>query len=777
MSYIQAIPPVLNAFSKTGEPLEGGKLVVLEQTSRLPLTVYADAAGTVAYPNGVPLTDAGQIPTIYWDDTKVYYLNLTNSLGVTVKEVQNFIVSSGSGGGGDITITTAEPNLINNGQFSQYEQALWTTAPTAQTLIAPDYFYFDKDGDDGTDTLSFNAFTLDATVPSSTPTNYLKYTCTVAAVGETYKDVIYQIQDVRAMQNTSVSLSIGAIDLLGNSPSLIVQLEQYFGTGGNPSAANTQIIGTIQPTTEWVDYPFSFVIDSLADKTLGTNGDDTLSLVIRMPLNQTSSVGLTNIYFKEGTVNTTYPYQTPAQVNTSVLARQFPTPVTGDVGKILIASASSYNSAVSMILDLFFPIGTMIDYPLPRSTMTMQWFKLCDGSSLPRAGFYSTLATNMGLRFTVCSGLSVIAVDSTSFQLVCDIVGTASSPASSNPAISVSIITPGTTSVRQVVALTVNESGSSFSTGDTLRVVSPQPSSNMTCGFFCTFIVDDDSAGFSYTSADQDTLVLIPILSSMTAEEVTTRLTTILSSLVPNGIASNDNFTATVSSNIVTVNCLKIGQQKSSPSAGTTNFTVTAVSDGSETTYAQTTIATTAVSEILSSAYFTISTLSYTIAVWFIIDDVGSEPTDVTADFLVPVSLSSSQSESDVATALQQLLHYVLMAIPNAAGVYFRGYSPQSVSGTVAPFTADDPNERTRVPGSDSTDGDDQYGVGTYEFYNLQKHTHTISQSYYADTGSDKYSITDPVNSIGVSSITIAPTGSGENRPKNFAIDKYMRVY
>lgn len=70
-----------------------------------------------------------------------------------------------------------------------------------------------------------------------------------------------------ALCTTSTSLKIG------------INFEQYFGTGGSPSA---QVNGAGQATpalTEtWTRYSLRFAIPSTSGKTLGTNGDDTISL-------------------------------------------------------------------------------------------------------------------------------------------------------------------------------------------------------------------------------------------------------------------------------------------------------------------------------------------------------------------------------------------------------------------------------------------------------------------------------------------------------------------
>lgn len=88
----------------------------------------------------------------------------------------------------------------------------------------------------------------------------------------------------------------------------VVQVRQFFGTGGSPSApvaVNTPI--TLGTTLS----PFQLLIDvpSIAGKTLGTNGDDYLEVIFIPTVANTHTFSLSNVRFDEGdaTLETNLP--------------------------------------------------------------------------------------------------------------------------------------------------------------------------------------------------------------------------------------------------------------------------------------------------------------------------------------------------------------------------------------------------------------------------------------------------------------------------------------
>jgi hypothetical protein len=88
-----------------------------------------------------------------------------------------------------------------------------------------------------------------------------------------------RIEGVRAFAGKTVRLSF---DVKTDATRAVsVELVQNFGTGGTPSAAVTGIgSAKITTGTAWARAAVTIAVPSLAGKTIGTNGDDYLELVI-----------------------------------------------------------------------------------------------------------------------------------------------------------------------------------------------------------------------------------------------------------------------------------------------------------------------------------------------------------------------------------------------------------------------------------------------------------------------------------------------------------------
>jgi hypothetical protein len=89
-----------------------------------------------------------------------------------------------------------------------------------------------------------------------------------------------RIEDVRTLAGQTVTVSFWAKAATG-TPSVTVELYQYFGTGGSPSA-DVSGIGAVKQsiTTSWARYTATIAIPSISGKTIGTNLDHQLQLLL-----------------------------------------------------------------------------------------------------------------------------------------------------------------------------------------------------------------------------------------------------------------------------------------------------------------------------------------------------------------------------------------------------------------------------------------------------------------------------------------------------------------
>lgn len=322
---------------------------------------YQDAAATIPY--GQPITGFGNgtMPPIYWefdsanpDDT--YYIRVYDKENVPGNNSQflwdfDGISGATTGGGGTIIVNSDIEDFIINGAFYRNigSQAGTPSVPAFLTLApsnhsgfvgnladtngpaSPD-FIFAKNNTTASDSISFTKFSPIGTAdlaPNPTPVYFCNYTCTVGGSGETYK--YFQFPIAQGLQNLSgqtVSIRIYA-RLNSGTNNVNLNLRQFFGNGGSPSADVKTLIGgsPLGLTTSWQRFIInSVVVPSIAGKTLGTCGNDALFLQINMPLSPaTINVDFVLPSFYLGTTTAALDFHTYDQINAIINS-----PRTGD---------------------------------------------------------------------------------------------------------------------------------------------------------------------------------------------------------------------------------------------------------------------------------------------------------------------------------------------------------------------------------------------------------------------------------------------------------------
>jgi hypothetical protein len=84
-----------------------------------------------------------------------------------------------------------------------------------------------------------------------------------------------KLEGVRRTAGKSVTVSFWAVAAAG-APKIGVALQQYFGSGGSPSATVLIPAQAVTLSTAWTRYVVTFVVPTIVGKTLGTAGDDCL---------------------------------------------------------------------------------------------------------------------------------------------------------------------------------------------------------------------------------------------------------------------------------------------------------------------------------------------------------------------------------------------------------------------------------------------------------------------------------------------------------------------
>lgn len=756
MSFSLITLPYITYFDSNNNALTGGYIQSYNNTTGDPAPFYQDANGDSAYTNPLYFVNSGQLPPIYTDpDISAYAIEVYDSSDALVQSYTLTPFSST-----DETSTASINNLIDNGQFQFYEDQSTNPAPSNEILIAENAFYFSKDGSGGEDSISFQLFSLDTTEPESTPQNYFNYTCTSAASGETYKDFIYKIQNVRSLQNTSVTFSLSACTLDSQDVYISLYIQQYFGTGGTPSGTTTTLISAYTLTTTFTNYSSIFTIASLEGEAIGTNGDDSLNIILRMPLNQTSNIGITNIYLQEGSnTSITYPFQTYAQTKSAIQSSDLPNPTPLDNEKSIVYSTPSYNSDGVYKLKRTIPVGTIMDY-LGISNPDDGWY-LANGQSIPIAGYFSDFYNLIGYNYTLLSGFSITSIISNVVIIQCDQIGAITSPAviEGNSSVAISNINNGSTTTRGNFTLTF-QGGSTFGKGNqgaggdpnTQLVFYTPDGKSHTIIFPVAFLPFWLATPNSITT--YNTVTFVNIGAAVSSSVVATNFSSTISLPSPHGLATSDNlFSLIILTNQVEIYNSLSGAPLNQPTIGTTPFSLTITTVGNTGVYQNYTYTVTSAASMSYGQYITCSTINYDIIFWFIIDDDGTQP-DVVADFYIPISLSGTDIDSQVAASLQNAMNSFLINLPDLSSMITRSVNSSNSAINNYSYYHDPGNRFTQA--------------------NIS--TNTLPGSLETCTYDNNVSLSFYPNWNGGTSSTA--TGSYvDTRPNNFAVNKIIKVY
>jgi hypothetical protein len=169
-------------------------------------------------------------------------------------------------------------NAIINGDF-RINQRGFSSGSTGGTFMA-DRWYFNNQGGTGTLTASLQTFTPGTSPAGYEGTRFARIVTSGQSAVSTRSDLIQNIEDVRTFAGQTITVSFWAKSASG-TPSVSVELGQYFGTGGSPSAfVSTPTKLVMSGGTSWTRYSFSYTVPSLSGKTIGSNNDHYLYLGI-----------------------------------------------------------------------------------------------------------------------------------------------------------------------------------------------------------------------------------------------------------------------------------------------------------------------------------------------------------------------------------------------------------------------------------------------------------------------------------------------------------------
>jgi len=280
--------------------------------------------------------------------------------------------------GGAVAPFVAGKNKIINGDFYWNQRNLTTDSVGGYGF---DRFICAFSG--ATATQSAQTFTLGtAPVAGYEAKNFLRLAVTT---GNDFCRAVQTIENVRTFAGQTATLSFWA---KGTNPStlgyLTVALQQNFGTGGSPSATVTSAEQNLTLTSNWTRYSFTFNVPSIAGKTIGTNGNDKLDVMIGQ-ISSTSTdawtLDLWGVQFEAGSVATPF------------------TTASGSIGGELALCQRYYYQTDILTDNTFSPaivattgvLGAYFTYPVPmRVAPTITTYDTAGASGVVTRGTYGS---------------------------------------------------------------------------------------------------------------------------------------------------------------------------------------------------------------------------------------------------------------------------------------------------------------------------------------------------------------------------------------------------
>ena len=165
-------------------------------------------------------------------------------------------------------------NVIINGNFDIWQRA---TSHATAGYGSADRWQNTRSG--STCTISRQAFTLGQTAVPNQPTYFCRAVVSSVANAANYAGLSQSIEGVSTFAGQTVTVSFWA--KADATRSISTELFQSFGTGGSPSALATALaVSKVTLTTSWQKVTLTATLPSISGKTLGTDGNDALGLLI-----------------------------------------------------------------------------------------------------------------------------------------------------------------------------------------------------------------------------------------------------------------------------------------------------------------------------------------------------------------------------------------------------------------------------------------------------------------------------------------------------------------
>lgn len=306
--------------------------------------------------NIVQLDGAGKLPAA--DGSQLLNLpggGVTNDSVDTV-HIKNQAITANKIADG-VILPSQGKNLLINGNFDVWQRG---TSHSTQGYGSADRWYMHLSG--ATCSFSRQEFALGQSDVPNNPKYFGRWAITVS---DDYTGLYQRVENVKTLAGETATVSFWARHVTNRGTALAVSLAQDFGSGGSPSSV---VYGTSQSfttTTDWQKFELTFNLSSILGKTIGTNGDDNLRLMIQNSTNEIFDLDIAQVKLESGGTATGYGYEDPTE--TLLKCKRYYNEDGVDSGNPLIGWMPDINGSEARAILYTYPVDML--YP-PTVTAT-----------------------------------------------------------------------------------------------------------------------------------------------------------------------------------------------------------------------------------------------------------------------------------------------------------------------------------------------------------------------------------------------------------------------
>jgi hypothetical protein len=190
-----------------------------------------------------------------------------------------------------------QQQALINGNFDVWQRGTSFSTPAGNAYTA-DRWKVTYDGTIGTFSVSQQTFAVGQSSVPNNPKYYLEWNQTAAGSGSTFRGISQRIEGVRLFAGQKCTLSFWA--KADAARAISTTLRQNFGSGGSPSSVVDTNSSSLNLTTSWQKFIYTFTLPSISGKTMGTNGDDNLELFFFVPVNVVMTIDIAQVQLNAG---------------------------------------------------------------------------------------------------------------------------------------------------------------------------------------------------------------------------------------------------------------------------------------------------------------------------------------------------------------------------------------------------------------------------------------------------------------------------------------------